>query len=159
MRDVPLVGAGKVPIFIPVPDLSRMLMQATSTLSEFSGLRVLSGLYLFQSSSIAAASAIAPRRAKRARKLLTYPFPFLSRLLCRSRLPFRRRSYRVISGLLLAQTFGAFSVPFLGFICATFWQNFGPFFGIYLRHFLAFDQSGSRSRVFMICWPFIVGAT
>jgi prolipoprotein diacylglyceryltransferase len=60
-----------------------MLMQATPTLSEFLGLRVTSGLYLFQSSSIAAASAIlsvvcGPKNASEAsKKTLNLPFSIL----------------------------------------------------------------------------------
>jgi hypothetical protein len=62
-------------------------MQAASISSQFSGLRVLDGLSLLQSTSIPQAastwltSAIAPKRAKRAMKSFTAPFSILQWML------------------------------------------------------------------------------
>jgi hypothetical protein len=62
---------------IPIPDLSRMLMQATSISSQFSGLRVPSGLYLLQSSSIPQASAVSQKASAASMKTFNSPFSIL----------------------------------------------------------------------------------
>jgi hypothetical protein len=112
---------------IPVLDLSRMLMQAMSISCKILGLGVFGGLYLFQSSSIPQASAIAQKASEASKKTLTstgQKWPkniqkgFLKMGFSSAFWNFLRSGISgplslACFGLLLAQTFSPFFSPFL----------------------------------------------
>jgi hypothetical protein len=108
-------------------------MQAASISSQFSGLRVLDGLSLLQSTSIPQASstwltsAIAPKRAKRAMKSFTAPFSILQWMLVDLRfMPLGILLVGCVFYLFFGvlgdsgPNFSSLFWPFLGFICDAF---------------------------------------
>jgi hypothetical protein len=115
-----------------------MLMQAMSISCKILGLGVFGGLYLFQSSSIPQASAIAQKASEASKKTLNLPFSILQWGAC----------FTLFFGVVDARGvrvslrfFVNLGPNFSTTLCPSFGWNFSPFFG----------------NFFGFVWPFVYG--